>query len=167
MQHKAAKDRSWFVTALGWFALIVGAPSFLARALGLVAVIAYPERARAMLSAGTNSIDRFVGDHFILIALMYAVGALLLFMTGVGLVRRRRWALRTGAVLLLFGFLRQTSALARTVLDDSTTMMAEPRFRIVMLGLVVVSLLWQAWLLWFFCRGSVQVEFEPAGPKVM
>jgi hypothetical protein len=46
-------------------------------------------------------------------------------------------------------------------------MTAEPRFRILLTGVFVVSLLWLAWLLWFFCRKSVQVEFEPAGPKVM
>ena len=95
MQHEEPRRRSRFVTGLGWFAVVAGALSFFARAYGAVLAIAEPEATRSALFAPTHPLDLSVRDHLVLFALLYVVATLLLCITGVGLVRRRRWALWT------------------------------------------------------------------------
>lgn len=159
MQQQTVKRGSRFVTGLGWFALVVGGFSFFARAYGAVFAIAEPETTRATLVGVTHPIDIFVRDHLVFFALLYVVATLLLCITGVGLVRRRRWALWTGAVFLVMGCARQCSGLIRA-LSGSAEMPGGPGIGIALIGVSAISLLWQAWLLWFFRRDSVRAEFE-------
>lgn len=160
----AARRRSRFVTALGWFAAVVGGFSLPVRLLALLSVTLHPDEVAAVLPDGANALEVFAVENLALMTALYLLAAVLMLVVGVGLIRRRSWALPAGAAFLALGALRQGSSLV-VLLSGSASALAglgpeQARQATVTLGIVyLASLLWLAFLLWFFRRPAIRSEF--------
>ena len=169
--ESASQTKSRFATVLGWFAAVAGGISFPIRVLQLVAAATEPEAAQAALPEAAHPVQVFAAENLILMATLYLVASALLLVVGIGLIRRRAWALPAGAALLLLGALRQASSLFVALSGSSLALAGlDPdaaRFATnIGIATYVVSLLWLAFLLWFFRRPSIRSEFTPQGSAV-
>jgi hypothetical protein len=139
------RKRSRFVTVLGWFCAIVGTYSVPVRLLQITGV--------------------FAAKNLASIYLIYLLAAVLLLVVGIGLIRRRWWALPFGVALLFFGGVRQSIALYLTLSGYfSAQPGVEPEFAraaVPILSTVyVASLAWLVFLVWKFRRPAIRAEFR-------
>jgi hypothetical protein len=166
--ENAARNKSRFVTVLGWFAVVVGGISLPIRLLQLIAVAAHPDALHGALSERAHPAEVFAAENLVLMATVYLLASALLLLVGAGLIRRRAWALPAGGALLLIGAFRQAGSLV-VVLSGSSSAVAGLRPEVAQQATSIVtvayltSLLWLAFLLWFFRRPSIRSEFTSQG----
>jgi hypothetical protein len=149
----------------GWFLAIVGGISVPLRLFALVAVLIEPQAVRALSSEMVHPVQVFFVDHAAFAALLYLLASVLLLVAGVGLIRRRWWALPVGGGAIVMGAARTLSSLT-VVLTGPFTFPAHvdtgsiPDVTDAVIAFNVFQLAWLAFLIWFFRRPSILAEFS-------
>jgi len=151
--------------------LLGGAASLLTRAAQTWLVFSATRTAdgaealrNALGAAEGLPIQTFIGEHVLAVSIINLAAAALLFLIGIGLIRRRRWALSAGGVFIVLGFLRQGSALvvslSRTPANVAGIGADTLRwFAPIEAGILILSLLWLGFVVWKFRQPSIRAEF--------
>ncbi|MFT4570160.1 MAG: hypothetical protein ACI8TX_000811 [Hyphomicrobiaceae bacterium] len=123
---------SALVTSLGWLAIAVGGVSVPWRAAGAWDALRLemsPGGAQA-LAAAAASIDHpvqsFLVGHLGFITTLYVVIAAAMLTAGIGLIRRRAWALTVGAVVVVVSAARQLAGLSIALSSTASVAVGMP-----------------------------------------
>jgi hypothetical protein len=118
------------------------------------------ESVRRIVGSDAHPVQTFYVENLEVMSLLSLAAAVLLLAVGIGVVRRRPWALPLGAAFLALGGLRQGAALAVAWGKGAPLLSGDGEVStIVVIGAHLLSLTWLAFLLWYFSRPVIRREF--------
>ncbi len=162
------QSASKFVTVLGWLSVVLGALAAVGNVLVGISLLA-PDSG---IATALGPVDHRTGNGLF----WQLLNLIVLVATGIGLVRRRRWALRTGTAVLLYAILQEVFDVAIALLKFSPSPLSLDVVLIDQLAggvgdpdvlaayailRLAFSSVWTGFLFWFFRRHSIRAEFEP------
>lgn len=183
----AAKPaRSTFVTVVAWVFICLGAAFALISGAELAGVLLLSEKTIQSAVNNSNALahlpayNRFFIDHMVLTLCLSLIALLLLFVTAIGLLKRKRWARPAMIALLSLAVIRYIVAVTMELLYFSPASIPAPphasateaatyqsMMSIAMYGSAVFSLAIAAVFVWIIVRlmsPAIRAEFGEAAP---
>ncbi len=179
----AKPPRSNFVTVVAWVFICLGGSFGLIAVLEALATLVVPMKQiqdamnNGQAGASLPAYSRFIINHFVLYTAVYFLAMLTVFVTAIGLLKRKRWARPTMIALLVIGVIRNVVGVALELAYFSPASMAAPpdatpeaaaAFHGMMSVMIYASAAFAiaiaavfAWVVARLMSAQVKAEFEP------